>query len=427
MLCLCVSVFAFSSCGKKKSPVSSTADAGGGTTAAPTTEAAPTAPAHVHVPDKDYTILANPTCSTTGEKCLYCAECGEKIPDSTVEIPIDPSAHRFGEMTGVKPTLLDPVGWSEGVCLICEETIHADLEWTLQVYASSSLSGDYTDGSNVILSKSAGDIRGEKQFYPTEADPDGNDLWFEYSILWNSTLKNYDSAKFIKLVSFRNGGFKDFYILYTKDDQDGDCPFAGHIDYTTYLPKCDPNWSCAVELGNGVPLYKGGWVRPVTRDASPCLWDKENQTQAGWHRIGFHFHEDATIDDGKVLYTGFSELFIDGVKVWKVLTNMQGAPDGSDIDRGLQTNNLLLFTAAIDPNDPKELVYTPNDTLQIQMRIEGFAYSSTAYAAFDDPLWTCGDGFVRNVEPSDDLAPETIVFAEGVEEPIAVFYRNAAD
>ena len=89
VLCLILSAFAFASCGKKKTADATTAQAtAAGTTAAPTA-AEPTAepttaeietlPAHVHVPESNYTVDLEPTCSTPGEKSYYCEECGELI------------------------------------------------------------------------------------------------------------------------------------------------------------------------------------------------------------------------------------------------------------------------------------------------------------------------------------------------------------
>ena len=44
---------------------------------------------------------------------------------------------------------------------------------------------------NYSVRKTFGDIRGEKHFFPdSEENMLGNDLWFEYSFLWNDTLQN---------------------------------------------------------------------------------------------------------------------------------------------------------------------------------------------------------------------------------------------
>ena len=43
----------------------------------------------------------------------------------------------------------------------------------------------------------------------------------------------------------------------------------------------------------------------------------------------------------------------------------------------------------------------------------------------DDVQWTCGDGFVRNVEPVATPAADTITLAEGVEVPAAIYFKLA--
>ena len=95
ILCLVLCVFAFASCGKKKTADATTAK----TTAAPTqpestepesTEPEETEPAHVHTPEQEWIVESDPTCVTPGQKVLYCEECGREIDRQ--EIPVDPGA-----------------------------------------------------------------------------------------------------------------------------------------------------------------------------------------------------------------------------------------------------------------------------------------------------------------------------------------------
>lgn len=375
ILCLCLSIFA--SCGKKR-PANTTAAANDGACAhewgeevvevqatcstpglkcryckkceAQDPDSLVEIPMLAHTPAAGYVIDLEPTCQTTGLQHQICTVCGKKIPNSDDVIAADPDAHVVNNWTGVFPSLLVADGYRDGTCAICEKPFHEELHYELTVYDSSKLSGPYAEGSAIVISKSIKDARGDKHFYPTSDDDDGNDLWFEYSFLWNPSLENYTGNTHVKAISFRNvsGAFKDFYLLYTRDGVATDCPYKGHIDFTTYFPTT-PSTACVEELDNGGPRYLGGWAaeKPIPRTASPCLYDEESQTQSGWHRIGFRFHQEAAIEQGAVVYTGFSELFIDGVKVWKVRTNMQGGKknDGSWADsdnKSLKNNNLLL-------------------------------------------------------------------------------------
>ena len=98
LLCLVLCVFAFASCGKKKAASTTAAEtdpAGASTTAEETTAPATTTKKqHAHVPEPDYTVDLEPTCTTPGEKSYYCVECGMKITETTVQIPIDPTRTR---------------------------------------------------------------------------------------------------------------------------------------------------------------------------------------------------------------------------------------------------------------------------------------------------------------------------------------------
>ena len=358
-------------------------------------------------------------------------------------------------------------------CSVCGIARKQAIPFELSVYNSKSPSGyAYASGDYIFLTKSVADISGaNKSFHPTATDADGNDLWFEYSFLWNDTLSNWDQARSeMMLFGFRNTSnkYRDFYYLYTRDNEyhktnnpqgyftSGDCPYKGHIDYSTYLGNL--SYNCAIDLtseGNGIGLYKAGWDEPITRNSSPCLYDAENQTTGGWHRIGVRFHQEAEVDNAKggVVYTGYTELYIDGVKVWKVLTDMQGywknskwnesAGYGDNGKADLKWNDLLLWYAKteLDTNDVAEewtlvngLYYKDNDTMKVQARLDRVALSTDAvYVAVDDIHWTCGDGFVRDVEPVATPAAKTVILdnkgtedtADDVTASGAIFFQYA--
>ena len=464
-----------------------TADATAPETTAPATE---TATEHVHVPEDQPRIDLEPDCTEPGVQTYYCAECGARMPeteeeipplghtpsdkitivpancsetgltykrcvecgvivDETIEeLPIDPDAHVVTEWDDEKiPHLLDQEGgFRDGVCSLCNASIHEELDWAPVVFDSKNANVDpdnpapnYSNDS-FLLSKNAADIRGESHFYPDETNAEeGNDLWFEYSFLWNETLANWDFAPSkaeIKAVCFRklsgrwSDDFLSFYLLYTRDNNQpfstsGDCPFKGHFDYSIYMRGVSPSWACAEEIGNGVPLYKAGWDSPITESSSPAIGEY------GWHRIGFRFHQKAEIDNDKggVVYSGWSELYVDGVKVWHVVTNVQGNWDGSswqNTGKALTAINALLYTAEIDSEDPTVLHYADNDDLAVEMKLLHVTDSTNAvYVAYDDAHWTCGTGFVRNVEPEPSPVETTITLAEGVTVPATVYFKLA--
>ena len=360
-------------------------------------------------------------------------------------------------------------------CSVCGMSRAAAVPFEVTVYNSKNPSGYvYADGDYFFISKSVADIKGDKTFHPTATDADGNDLWFEYSFLWNDTLSNWDQSRSeMSLFGFRNtaGKYRDFYYLYTKDGQSGDCPYKGHVDYSTYMGGyADADaYQCAYDLtsegntffGDPVGQYYAGWAycHPggVTRASSPYVYDAESMATGGWHRIGVRFHQAAEVDNDKggVVYTGYTELYIDGVKVWKVETDMQGywkngqwnqqKGYGSDTTKkaDLKWNDLLLWYAKTElaPEDNADewtlvngLYYKDNDTMKVQARLDQVAKSTNAvYVSIDDVHWTCGDGFVRNVEQVVTPAAKTIILdnkgnddpADDVTTSGAIFFQFA--
>ncbi|MBP5427846.1 MAG: hypothetical protein J6Z04_00975 [Clostridia bacterium] len=496
ILCLVLCVFAFASCGPKK-PASTTA---GGTTPASTTAetecnhvwgefevdtpATCTAPGVKskycticdaqdpdsiteipkldHIPGEEYVIDQKPNCSEKGSKSKHCTVCGQPVADTVLEIDFDSNEHVIEEWNVTEePTLLAD-GSRTGTCTLCHSPVVE--AYPLPVYNSKAFEGPYASGSSVVFSKTVGEISGEsKTFHPTDAKPDGNDLWVEYSFLWNDTLANWNQSKSeMSLTGFKNenGSYRHLYYVYGKDGQSGDCPYRGHFDYSTYLQGYEKGheWECAQEIGNGQPRYKAGWDSPVSRASSPYIYDEESQPVGGWHRIGIRFHQEIEINDeddekGVIVYTGYSELYVDGVQVWKVLLDMQGKWDSAKsewvINKGyagkgtadLKSNDLLLWYAKteLDENDVADewtlyngVYYKDHDDMIVYGSMDRFANSTeAAYASFYDVIWTCGDGFVRNVTPIADPAARTITLndmgTEDAEDDLivsaAIFYE----
>ena len=259
-----------------------------------------------------------------------------------------------------------------------------------------------------LLSKSVGDIRGEDHFYPasTKTGAQGKDLWFEYSFLFSESFWNYNVfGKEMKLFSFRkeNGGnpaddtYTDFYYLYSADNVTNDCPFKGHIDFSTYYPGSTPGQNCADDLGgvdtlNGKPIgrYIAGWG--AGRDDSPYLYDSEWQNSYGWHRLGFRYHQEvASVSGSVVTYSAYTELYIDGLLCWRVHSNVDT----------LKNKGLLLWTATAAGGSITG--YEDNDAVLAQMYLGNVMDSSTAVTVgVGDVFWTCGNGFVQNVTRVDN-------------------------
>lgn len=259
---------------------------------------------------------------------------------------------------------------------------------TVNLFDSKNPTGHpyYDSETNAfVVSKSLADIQGEEHFYPTSEHPGGQDLFFEYSMYWNPSLANWSNAggkAEAKAIVFRhnpnNKTTQEPYLFYTKNGQSSDCPFAGHFDFSGMYPSSS---ECVLE-GD---MYSGYAPGDVGEEDSPSIGGY------GWHRIGIRVHQEATIDAGNVKYSGWTELYIDGVKKWKI---------GLNVDN-IHSRGYELFNADIDPENPSELIYWDNDYANptlVQIRFENFvnANDDTVYFAIDDPIWSIGDdGFVH--------------------------------
>lgn len=293
------------------------------------------------------------------------------------------------------------------------------------IYDSKNPSGSYASNGAFRFDKQISSIRGSEHFYPDESNGNaGNDLWFEYSVLFNDSLNNYDvynCASEIKTFGFVSGNYSkhsEFYYLYgmnyadrtgdkkgkTGDKCSPDCKFRGHFDYSTYA-SASPGQNCADDLtalgntlfGDAVGRYAAGWEG--ARTDSPYVYDDTWTTKGGngWHRLGFRFHQEvASVAGDTVTYSGYSELYINGTLVWRV---------HSDTSK-LETNGLLLWEAKTTAADgfvagANGLYYKDNDTMRVQYRMDSVANSTNSvYVGIADVCWTCGDDFAHPVSPA---------------------------
>ncbi|MBR4336291.1 MAG: hypothetical protein IKP74_07545, partial [Clostridia bacterium] len=315
---------------------------------------------------------------------------------------------------------------------------------TTTVYTSSKDAAPYVEQM-----KSLTEIRGADHFYPDETNGgEGRNLYFEYSFLWNQTLQNWDYDKSlaeIKVVTLQqnNGGargnHRELYYLYTRNNNNpfktsDDCPFAGHFDYSTYKSdalKKDNAYDLSDEgitfRGNSVGQYVAGWGEsPKQRSYSPYISDSENDPMNGWHHIGVLIHQEAAPTGEKnVSYSGWSELFIDGVKVWKVQIDMESDAKSNGKYTSLKRNGLLLFTATA--NNGEITGYSdPPDTVEIGYRLDAFKATTTVYAVFADARWRIVD---TDFNPSSEIEPvatpvaATYTLPNGTEVPADVYFR----
>ena len=384
VLCLVLCVFAFASCNKdkKKGAASTTAKATAApsTTAAPaTTEAEETMAPNVHViPDEwEDEYLVAPDCTDEGMKVKYCPECGEIV--ATESVPADPNAHKVASWTVTEAVnMFHTTGSREGVCTSCHQNIVEVIKFEPTVETFTSMSGQYNTEKTYFA-----DVRGENHFYPTDTDPDGNDLLVEFSVLWNESILNFDgSANCYMCGRFDKNG--PFYYF---------SPVAG-------CPTSDADVDGAFEwMGNfKTPISDAEVTTPLTMmSASSNYADYPNINGAdpdhpeyGWHRVGVRYHFELL--DGKSGedmkdYRGIVTVYLDGVAIYKLSTG----------DLGMQDRESHLFNAV---RDGDTVTYTDADNWIIPFQINRAKAkaSTTVYFVYADLMVTCGKNFAMPVQ-----------------------------
>ena len=426
ILCFILCVFAFASCGKKKAETTTAAqtdpEGSVATTAEPTlSPATTTKKQHAHVPEPDYTVDLQPTCTTPGEKSYYCTECGLKIPGTTVPIDVVPTAHKVLEWDTDAPTLLKPTGSRSGICAYCQAPVQEDLTFEHDVQTLTTSSGKYTAGYATL-----GEIRGDDHFYPTDASPEGNDLLVEYSLLWNETLLNlYNTNDVMPAVDTRittsssgtsgNMGIARLELANDTTSQWCICKFAGGM--TGYgTPEGDSPYSRFTTTVNDVTAY------PNIGGANPGDGQPHGETQWGWHRISVRFREEVTNVDavkGGATATYYIQMwvYIDGDLVFH--------NSGTDHRKDSDGTDRKLYSAA--PDGEGGIAYTENDHLYLHGAFLDSKRMKDGKGYFEiaDYSSTIGSDFVQNVKKVSDPTPATLEVEDGVSLPSTMWYELA--
>ncbi len=417
ILALVMVAFAFASCGKKNADATTAAGttAAGtaaaqttaGTTAAETT-AAPTQPSCQHVPEDMWRVFTPATCTTPGVEKLYCKECGEELQERPIEI--DPDAHKVDDWTVTEAAnMLNPTGSRTGVCTICQNDVVEDILWEgPTIKAFDSISERY-GMAEVKLE----DVRGDDHFYPTEVNPEGKDLYIEFSILWNETVLNFDASNNPYMVGRFYDGKPFYYFSPVSGMSYSDAQFPGAFEWTGNLKT--PISDAEVTTPTGMVSAGENFS-----DYPNIAGTDEAHPEYGWHRFGIRYHLELL--DGKTGadlkdYVGIVTAFVDGTAIFKLST-------GTD---GMQNWESMLFKAESDGEGG--VVYSDAGDIVVPfiMNKSNTKADTVAYLAFSDVYVTCGTDFVMKVEkvasPVDVDA--TLEVAEGVEIPAPVYFKLA--
>ena len=419
ILMLVMVAFAFASCGKKAADATTAAKTTAPTTAAPTgssTTAAPTEPEATepeetvptcqHVPEDTWRVETPATCSAPGVEKLYCNECGEELEERP--IAIDPNAHEVDEWTVTEAAnMLNPTGSRTGVCALCHNDVVEDILWEGPIIKAFEANSERYGMSEVKLE----DVRGDDHFYPTDENPDGKDLYVEFSILWNETVLNFDASKNPYMVGRFYDGKPFYYFSPVSGMSYSDAQFSGAFEWMGNFatPISDSEVTTPATMCGGNPNYSDYPNIAGTDEANP---------EYGWHRFGIRYHLDLL--DGKTGedlkdYVGIATAYVDGVAIFKLST-------GSD---GMQNWESMLFKAESDGEGG--VVYSDAGDIVVPfiMNKSNTKADTTAYLAFSDVYVTCGTDFVMKVEKVASPVAATLEVAEGVEIPAPVYFKLA--
>ena len=319
-------------------------------------------------------VVVPATCTTEGVAAIKCTVCREVKPDTNEVIPA--TGHTDIDVV-VVPTLFTE-GRIKGTCSTCGVAVNEAIP-TVDPSITEVTVTDEDNRDNVVREyELLGDVLGEgKHFYPTTENPEGRSLFIEFSLLLNDTMNNFVNS---------NISFPGIYTSTWLDSAYGKSAFWFYIKAADGIAQggYDDWTSNAVD---GADYY----------NAKPVL------AMDGWHRFGFEFHQNTTINGDDVSYTMDVTMYIDGVKVYE-------ATLGKKVE---DTKNILLYTAEVVDG---EVVYTDRtDAYAAYVRYTTYVTDSEnpAYFIFADQYMSC-DGFTYEVEPVSNPAAATLEVAEGV-------------
>ena len=370
-------------------------------------------------------------CGHAATQSIHCTICGAVKPESTVDLPIDPSLHAYGAYTRIlEPSLLND-GIDRRTCANCGA--NDDRAIAYETYKKTFTSDNNEGfGDRKLLS----DIMGSKHFYPTNDNPTGNDLLIEYSFLWNPTLSNFGAgtatsdSPFVTTRFSKWDGTNDNVLVYwsLRDDcDDAWCKYAGGFEAGT-LQTVATDDIVAGGTPSGMCAGGGNYAAyPNIGGSTPAdLENLNNGHEWGWHRVQIRLHQEvsnvAAVQGGAdATYRFVCTTYFDGVPV--SMLEKSGTTLG-------QSRNYL-FKAESDGEGG--ITYSDNADLTGSNRRTIWAYkfnytptaSENAYWEEADIFYSCGHDFVQDIEKVASPAPVNYEIAPGVYVNAAIYYQFA--
>ena len=301
--------------------------------------------------------------------------------------------HTAAGVTTTAPTLFAD-GAAAVICTDCGKTVDGSI--TLPKIDGVAVE-TFTPGANVqdifgAKVNIVNDVLKGDHFYPTEENPDGKSMYVEFSLLWNETLKNVENGK-------------DRYVqIGTIGDMnatsDGKRITPYFLIFNQTADAAGPMW-CQYHGGFETDNNTTNVIGNAVVSGKPADY-YEYIGDYGWHRIGIEYTQVTEIKSGKIYYTLYATLYVDGAAVLKYQA----------IKTTTDANKNLLYTAEIVDGELGNFKDIANDRYVYAYRF-GVSHESVDEAAYfvaKDASVTCGTDFVMNVAPNAD--PEDATFTK---------------
>ena len=338
-------------------------------------------------------LLTSPTCTTEGVKSIKCLFCDER--KAGTEEPIPATGHSDVPVV-VAPTFFSE-GLAQGTCAACNEAVTITVPKT-EVIVNVS---DSSTKDNVAphYTASIADALNGKTFAPTEDNPSGNDLYMEFSILWNDTMANVKGsgigwghmANNPDVTLEGSTCVKKFSWLYYKSSAQW-CPFVGGFEFSEGVKSFEygPEWKENNNVEEDFTIIKG---------------------LDGWHRIGLQYHQNVYETGNGFAYDVTVTVYVDGVRTNEIILNW-----GDFFYSAEMVDDQVVYTDNIDVEAYYAVFYRiGNPSLQ--------GTTDNAYFVFADCILSAGNGFVLNVSPVADPEAQDFTVAEDVTLSGKMYYQ----
>ncbi|MBR5242038.1 MAG: hypothetical protein IKV20_02755, partial [Clostridia bacterium] len=346
-----------------------------------------------HTWSDEYVIDQPATCTDSGWKTKHCTVCNVSDGNKVI-IEAAGLDHVLAE--GFTVTTLPTVfaeGEGIGTCTVCHgENVKSPLpktEMTLHTYTytgTGKAEPHYKTGN-------IGEALGDKQFYPTEDNPDGNSLFLEFSVLLNNTTDILNGEAF---------GFGHISKVADPNAKDSNDKSLIWDNFSWFHYKAQLRW-CNFKGGFDFSEVDKFTYGPVYRESGVADDIVALETYEGWHRMGLQYTQNVYEDaNGEFTYDVTVTVYLDGVMVSETIMNWSS----------------LFYSAERDGTG--KIVYAPNNDIADYYVVfyniaSGYVKNEgeTAYFPFGDFSLTVGDSFAMPVAPVENPKSATFIPALG--------------